>query len=257
MQKEKQPWCCAVVPAAGNSSRMGLTISKQLISLLGVPVLIHTLLALEKAQRIHEIILVVRKEDQPAIQQQVERFSLQKLSAFVEGGATRQQSVEAGAAMAAPQTQYLAIHDGARPLVSSHMIDRVVEDAIQYRAAVLGVPVKDTIKTVDPQGFVQDTPDRSILWAVQTPQVFERELYLSALSQAKSQGKEYTDDCQLVEAMQVRPHICRGEYSNLKLTTQEDILFAEALLADAIKPSCGEADTVEEKRHPTYRKDEQ
>ncbi|MCI9576863.1 MAG: 2-C-methyl-D-erythritol 4-phosphate cytidylyltransferase [Clostridiales bacterium] len=223
--------CSAIIPAAGNSTRMALGgRSKQFLDLLGMPALVHTLHAFEQAHRIHEIIVVGREEDIPHMESCIRAQGLQKVKAVVPGGVTRQESVAAGIAKVSPEAVYLAIHDGARPLISPALIDFVVEDAETYRASALGVPVKDTIKVVDGQGFVVDTPKRDTLWAVQTPQVFERALYQEAMDAARKQQADYTDDCQLIERFGVPVHLCLGNYHNLKLTTPEDIVLAEAIL---------------------------
>ncbi len=223
--------CSAIIPAAGNSTRMALGgRSKQFLDLLGMPAFLHTLHAFEQARRIHEIIVVGREEDIPDMESCIRAQGLQKVKAIVPGGATRQESVAAGMAEISSEAEYLAIHDGARPLISPALIDFVVEDAETHRASALGVPVKDTIKVVDGQGFVVDTPKRDTLWAVQTPQVFERALYQEAMDTARKQQADYTDDCQLIERFGVLVHLCLGDYHNLKLTTPEDIVLAEAIL---------------------------
>ncbi len=127
-------------------------------------------------------------------------------------------------------TELVAVHDGARPLVRPEEIDACVADARQWGASALAVPVKDTIKLADGSGFIASTPDRNLLWAVQTPQVFQRELYEDAMHRAEAEGVDYTDDCQLLEHVGVKVHLCRGSYENLKLTTRDDIVSAEAIL---------------------------
>ncbi len=223
--------CSAIIPAAGNSTRMALGgRSKQFLELLGLPALVHTLRAFEQASRISEIILVGRAEDLPAMQACVREQGFGKVRAVVPGGKTRQESVALGLRRVSGEAAYLAIHDGARPLISPALIDLVVQDAHTHRASALGVPVKDTIKVVDGQGFVVDTPSRDTLWAVQTPQVFEKKLYQEAMKMAQEQHLDCTDDCQLVERLGERVHLCPGDYHNLKLTTPEDVFLAEAIL---------------------------
>ena len=221
--------CCAIIVAAGNSSRMALKISKQLIPLCGIPVLAWTLMAFEKSQMVDRVVLVCRPEDLPVIQEFPSQYKLRKEIVFTPGGQTRQQSVASGIS-AAGMVDYYAIHDGARPLITPEEIDRVISDAYLYGAAALGTPVKDTIKVVGKDGMVLSTPDRSQLWTVQTPQVFQRELYLNALNLARNEGADYTDDCQLVERFGGKVHLCPGSYENLKLTTPEDILQGETIL---------------------------
>jgi 2-C-methyl-D-erythritol 4-phosphate cytidylyltransferase len=223
--------CCAILVAAGSSTRMSCcSSSKQFIPLLGVPAIAHSLTAFEKAKLIQETIVVCRPEDRKEMLSIIHQYHIKKVSAVVPGGKTRQQSVSAGVLAASAQAAYFAIHDGARPLIQPQIIDAVVQDAFCHKASALGTPVKDTIKIIDENGFVASTPNRSSLWAVQTPQVFERALYMSAMKQAEEDFADYTDDCQLVEHFGVKVHLCLGEYTNLKLTTKEDIAFAEAIL---------------------------
>lgn len=225
------PFCSAVIVAAGSSTRMCMkSCSKQFIPLLGVPAIAYTLTAFQKAEHIHEIIVVCREEDKEEMQEIIQQHAISKVSKLVSGGNTRQQSVSAGVAQISGSAAYIAVHDGARPLIHPKMIDAVVDDAFNNRASVLGIPIKDTIKRINQSGFIDFTPDRSVLWAVQTPQVFERGLYCQAMEQAVQEHGDYTDDCQLVEHIGVKVHICPGDYSNLKITTPEDVLFAEAIL---------------------------
>lgn len=221
--------CCAVIVAAGGSIRMGEDISKQFLPLAGVPAIVHTLRAFEAAASVSEVVLVSREEDISRMEHLLEAFHINKVKAVVPGGSTRQQSAAAGV-RAAGGAAYVAVHDGARVLITPQEIDKVVNDAFVYGASALGVPVKDTVKVAGTGGIVQSTPDRSTLWAIQTPQVFSRRLYLTALSLAEAEQAEYTDDCQLAERAGARVHICRGEYTNLKLTTRDDIPVAESML---------------------------
>lgn len=222
--------CCAVIVAAGASKRMKLNIGKQFFPLLGVPAVVRTVLAFEEANEIASIVVVCRMEDRKQMEIVLRGCGAKKIAAVVPGGKTRQKSSAAGVAAVPEGMDYLAVHDGARPLIRPEEIDACVADARQWGASALAVPVKDTIKIVDGSGFVASTPDRSLLWAVQTPQVFRRDLYETALRRAEEEGLDYTDDCQLLEHAGARIHLCRGSYENLKLTTQEDIISAEAVL---------------------------
>lgn len=232
MEEKKEtfrfPVCSAVVVAAGDSSRMGLGGSKQLLSLLGVPVLLRTLRALQLSDGIGEIVVVCRQADLP----EIEPFSreISKISAIVSGGKTRQESVWNGVAAVSGKAQYLAIQDGARPLIRPAAVNRVVADACRYGVSVLATSVKDTIKVSGADGMVLQTPERSTLRAVQTPQVFRRDLYLQAAKYARENGGEYTDDCQLAERAGISVHLCDGDATNLKITTPEDLVLAEAIL---------------------------
>lgn len=219
--------CCAIVVAAGSSSRMKCSGSKIWIPLSGVPAIVRTLFAFERAQTIDGVVVVCRAGDTQAMERLKLEYSLEKLCRVVPGAGTRQASVACGVAAAPQDCAYLAIHDGARPLIRPELIDRVVRDARRHGASSLAIPARDTIKRADAQGFVVETPPRDQLWSVQTPQVFLRELYESALRAAR---EEYTDDCQLIEQTGGRVHLCEGSPENAKLTTPEDILFAEAVL---------------------------
>ncbi len=218
----------AVIVAAGNSTRMKGTISKQFIPLLSKPVIAHTLNAFEKAQSINEVVIVCRDCDRPQIEELVKTENCTKVTAFALGGATRSDSVVAGVSVASDKTTHFAIHDGARPLVLPEDIDRVVAAGIANSAAALAVPVTDTIKVVDDDGFIVDTPLRSTLRAAQTPQVFQKELYLKALK--KNIGADFTDDCALVETVGAKVQIVLGDYTNIKVTTPQDVPLAEGIL---------------------------
>lgn len=227
---EVKPHCCGIIVAAGNSTRMALGFSKQFALLCGIPAIIRTLIAFEAAARVDSAVIVCRSEDISQMKNCIEKYHIRKIKAVVPGGDTRQQSVAAGILAAPMESSYFAIHDGARVLITPKEIDTVVEDAFRFGASSLAVPVKDTIKCVDENGFVVSTPDRSVLWAVQTPQVFERGIYLAAMAQAEKDGSDYTDDCQLAEKTGVKVHLCQGEYTNLKLTTRDDIALAEVII---------------------------
>lgn len=217
--------CCALILAAGASTRMGTP--KQELPLLGEPALVYTLRAFEQTECVQGTVLVCPSGQEEHYRLLAERYHCaQKLFAVVSGGATRQQSAAAGAA-AAGDCDFLAVHDGARMLVTPEEISCVVSEAQRYGAAALAVPAKDTIKVTDAGGFVTVTPERSTLWAVQTPQVFRTQQYRSLLSAAQG---DFTDDCQLFERAGLPVHLCMGSYTNLKLTTPDDVPVMEAIL---------------------------
>lgn len=224
----KNPFVSAVIVAAGNSTRMSCYISKQLIPLLGEPTISYTLKAFEDASLIDEVVIVCRKVDMDELKSLVSNYGFTKVKAFTVGGSERSESVKNGVTAASGCATHFAIHDGARALITPHDINKVVSEAFICDAATLGSPVTDTIKIVDKNGIITSTPDRSALMAVQTPQVFEKELYLRALDNAG--GKGFTDDCAMVEEMGVYPKIVMGDHPNLKLTTQADIGVAESIL---------------------------
>ena len=220
----------AILVAAGSSARMKSGgASKTMMEIGGEPVLSRTLRAFETAACISKIVIVARACDFDAIQ---------KASAFVtkpltitEGGKERQDSVSNGAALCG-DAEYIAVHDAARPFITPEEIETVCADAEKYGAATLAVPVKDTIKVAAADGTVCATPERSTLRAIQTPQVFRLSLYKEALCLAKNAGKQYTDDCQLIEAAGGKVYLTPGDYKNIKITTPEDLLVAEAFAAE-------------------------
>ena len=217
----------AVIAAAGSSSRMGGR-DKLAEPLDGIPVILRTLAAVEAVPEIREIVVVTREDRVEEYRRLLGQCS--RLRAVVPGGSTRQESVRNGVRALSPDCTLAAIHDGARPLVTPEVFARCIEAARNCGAATAAVPVKDTIKLADEAGRVLDTPDRSRLWAVQTPQIFDRERYLRAAEEVERRGLSCTDDCQLFEAMGWEVQLVMGEYRNLKLTTPEDFLAAGAYL---------------------------
>ena len=219
--------CTAVVAAAGSSRRMGT--DKLLMPLGEVPVLIRTLRALDNSEDIDEIVVVTRQDLIVPVSQLIKDAALGKVSKVVVGGETRTASVLNGVREASPESDLIAIHDGARPRVTGRIIRQAVLKAGERGAAAPAVPVKDTLKrAVD--GVVVETPDRAQLFAVQTPQVFEHGLILGALEKAVEDGAELTDDCAAVERIGMPVCLTEGSYENLKLTTPEDIAVAESIL---------------------------
>lgn len=218
----------AILVCAGNASRMG-GINKILMPLGSSNVIGHTMQAFQNCPDIAEIILVTKPENEPVIRETAEALGISKLRHITEGGSTRQQSVLKGLRLTSKECPYLAIHDGARPLVRAEHISKVIKDARVFGGAALGVPVKDTIKVVD-DGLIVDTPVRSSLFITQTPQVFRRSLYLEAVNFAMAHDLDFTDDCQLVEAIGWKIYMTAGEYRNIKITTPEDRQIAEVLL---------------------------
>ena len=222
----------AIIVAAGNSTRMGLGYSKQFIPLLGEPVIKHTLMAFERSEIIDSVVVVCRPQDEDDIRGVIESAGISKVKALVHGGKERDESVRNGISAADSRTEYFAIHDGARPLVSGRDIENVVQAAFECGAAALGALVTDTIKTVDSENTIIGTPDRDTLRAVQTPQVFEKGLYLRALENAADKALKVTDDCKLVESIGESVKIVISLEPNIKLTTKSDIIFAQAILKE-------------------------
>lgn len=218
----------AILVCAGNATRMG-GVNKILMPLGTSNVVGHSMLAFEQSPDITEIIVVTKSENNAAIEETAKALGITKLTHITEGGETRQKSVMQGLRLVSKESQYIAIHDGARPLVRPVQIARVIKDAAVFGGATLGVPVKDTIKVVD-DGLIMDTPHRPSLWITQTPQVFRKRLYFEAVDFAEEHGLDFTDDCQLVEAIGGKVYMTRGDYTNIKITTPEDRAIAEVLL---------------------------
>ena len=222
--------CGAVIVAAGNASRMG-GIDKVMAQLGGEPMILRTVRTFNECDAIKEIVVVTRPDLIVPISHLC--AGLTKVKAVIAGGATRQESVELGLHGLSDKVKLAAIQDGARPLVTWQVIDRVVRAANTYRAAAPAIPVKDTIKVVT-GGVVKETPDRSTLQAVQTPQVFDIDLLRGALKKAKLDGAAVTDDCSAVELMGMSVKIVEGDERNLKVTTPMDLKIAELLLEEMV-----------------------
>jgi len=204
-------------------------VNKILLPLGDRKVIGVTMQAFQACDSVSEIVIVAREDDIPAIQAEAEAAGITKLAACTTGGATRQESVINGIKKISKETQLVAVHDGARPLVKPEYIEKVIKDASVFGGATLGVPVKDTIKAVD-GGLIIDTPPRSSLYITQTPQIFKRDLYFEGIDFALEHGLDFTDDCQLVEAIGGKVAMTVGDYTNIKITTPEDIAIAEVLL---------------------------
>jgi len=188
-----------------------------------------TMQAFQSCESVKEMVIVAREADIPEIEAEAAAAGITKLSACTTGGATRQESVINGIRKISATSELVAVHDGARPLVKPEHIEKVIKDASVFGGATLGVPVKDTIKTVE-DGLITDTPPRKLLYITQTPQVFRRKLYFEGIDFALEHGLDFTDDCQLVEAIGGKVAMTVGDYTNIKITTPEDIQLAEVLL---------------------------
>lgn len=224
----KKHGCTAVVPAAGSSTRMGE--DKLLLPLGDVPVLLRTLWVLESCPSVTEIVVVTREDLLVPVSRLCRDAGLGKVTKVIVGGETRTESVLKGVKEADPASEVIAIHDGARPLVTVDIVEETIARALERGAAAPAVPVKDTVKRAL-GGKVEETPDRSQLYAVQTPQVFEHGLILGALEKALADGAALTDDCAAVERLGMPVWLTEGSYENIKLTTRSDVAVAEALLA--------------------------
>ena len=220
--------CGVVIVAAGNATRMG-GIDKTMALINGEPVIARTVRAFQNCDAIKEIVVVTRSDLIIPVSDLCHPFS--KVTAVVVGGENRVASVQNGLNALSSKVHLVAVHDGARPLVSFEVIDRTVRAAHTYGAAAPGVPVKDTIKVVA-GGIVTSTPDRKTLQAVQTPQVFDFDLLRGALKKAVEKGLEITDDCSAVEMLGMRVRMVEGDEKNIKITTPMDLKIAEMLLEE-------------------------
>ncbi len=221
--------CAAIIVAAGNSTRMKETGNKQLLKLCGVPVLIRTLKAFENAESISEIVVVTHRSILNEISELIKTYNCKKVSAVIEGGNTRQESVSKGLC-AASKSDFIAVHDGARPFITPEKIDEAVLYAKEKGNAVLAVPLSDTAKIVDKNETVLSTPERSSLRLIQTPQIFPAEILKEAYKSAEDNGFLGTDDSSLIERLGTKVHCIFGDYNNIKITTPEDIPRGEAIL---------------------------
>ncbi len=228
MQKEK---CTAIILAAGQGKRMGTKVQKQYLEIGGKPVLYYSLYAFEQCAFIEDIVLVVGQEQREYCEQEIVlRYGFKKVKAIVPGGAERYHSVWNG--LQKVQEGYVFIHDGARPFINEEILTRVYREVQTHKACVVGMPVKDTIKISDEDKFVLDTPKRSSLWQIQTPQVFETAIVKRAYEQLMEQDdKAVTDDAMVVELMLgMKVKLVEGAYENIKITTPEDLTIANVFL---------------------------
>lgn len=222
----------AIVLAAGRGSRMKSSVQKQYLMMGDRPVLYYSLKQFEDCPQVDEIILVTGETEIPYCREQiVERFGLKKVSRIVSGGKERYHSVYHGLC-ALEHCSYVLIHDGARPFVDQPMLERALTAVRENGACVVGMPVKDTIKVCDEQQFAVETPRRSALWMVQTPQVFSFPLIKEAYRKLIESGRsDVTDDAMVLEQMDGHPvKLVEGSYQNIKITTPEDLLAAQAFL---------------------------
>ena len=220
--------CGAVIVAAGNASRMG-GIDKVMAPIKNEPMIRRTVRTFQECDAVSEIVIVTREDLVGQISQLCAAYD--KVTAVVQGGSSRQESVNLGLAALSEEVKLAAIHDGARPLATYELIDRAIRAAHTYGAAAPAIPVKDTIKTVE-GGTVVNTPDRSKLRAVQTPQVFDIDLLKGALKKAAQDKAEVTDDCSAVERLGMKVKIVEGDERNIKVTTPMDLKIAEMLLEE-------------------------
>ena len=222
------PSCSAVIAAAGASTRMGGE-NKLLAEINGLPVLAHTLMAFEKCGAVGEIVVVTRAEDIEMIAALCKSHGIGKAEKIMAGGGTRLESVYNGVFAVSDEASYIAIHDGARPCIEQTVIERALAAAVKSHAAAPAIPVRPTLKRVR-DGVIIETIDREGLYEVQTPQVFSADVIKAALTKARKKSVDVTDDCMAAELIGFPVFITEGSVLNVKITTKDDLLVAEAIL---------------------------
>lgn len=245
MKKAEKKDCTAIVLSAGQGKRMGTSVQKQYIELQGKPIIYYTLSVFQKSEIIDDIILVVGKDQLKYVQEEIVRkYHFTKVKTVVEGGHERYASVWQGLKAREYdkyyeniQDGYVFIHDGARPFVDEEMLERAYDTVRKYKACVAGVPSKDTIKLINEEQFAVTTPEREYVWAVQTPQVFEKTLIFEAYARLmEEECVHVTDDAMVVEQMMHLPvKLFEGSYENIKITTPEDLDIARIFLSKKLK----------------------
>ena len=228
-KRTSQPTCAAVIVAAGTASRMQ-GVDKMMAVIGDKPVIAHTLAAFEACQLVQEVVVVTRSDLIVPIGEVCKTYGFSKVAKVVTGGNDRSHSVLIGLSEVGQDAEYIAIHDGARPFVSQKVLEETITTAWKTSAAAPAVPVNDTIKAAE-NGLVTGTPDRSKLFAVQTPQVFDADLIRGALHHCIEQKLPMTDDCSAVERIGKVVALTQGDRKNLKITTQFDLVIGEAIAA--------------------------
>jgi len=220
-----------VIAAAGKGNRMGTTTNKQYMLLKGAPVLSYSLEFFEKLPVVNQIVVVCARDEVDYCKEEiVKRFKFNKVAAVVPGGQERQDSVWAGLQQLGADTDLVAVHDGARPVLSAEVLTRLLAEAREWGAAIPGIASRDTVKLGDRDGFVRQTLDRTSVYAIQTPQVFNYTELVTAYREAREEEFLGTDDASLFERYIGRVKIVPGDYNNIKITTPQDMIVAEALL---------------------------
>ena len=224
--------CTAIIMAAGKGKRMQTAVSKQFLPACGKEILAWTVDVFEKSPLVDTILLMASADGKEDVQHLWDNYGWKKVAAVLEGGKERQNSVANGLAAVGEDTDIVLIHDGVRPFVTEEMIADSIAAAQAYGGAVIGVPAKDTIKVCSADGLAVETPDRSTLWQIQTPQTFQRSLIVDAYEKAEKDGFLGTDDASVAEFAGHQVKVVMGSYRNIKITTKEDLVIAEAFLKE-------------------------
>ena len=219
-----------VIVAAGTGSRMNMGINKQFIKLEGKEIIAYTIEKFYNNSNIEDIVVVVKEDESEFFKKEIlDKYNFKNVK-IAYGGKERQDSVYNGLKLLEEKCDVVLIHDGARPFVSDKIIDKSIEEAKEHKAIVVGVPVKDTIKVIDNDKNIVDTPNRSVLWAVQTPQTFDYNILIDAYKDAFKNKFYGTDDAMLVERIGYKVKMLEGSYNNIKITTQEDLNIGSQIL---------------------------
>lgn len=226
----KKHYTVAMILAGGCSTRMGGTVTKQMLSLRDKPLILHTLEAFQNASSIDEILVVAKAEEKEVYMSLAEAYGITKLHNVVVGGDTRQKSAENGFDTLPDTVDFVAIHDGARCLVTPDTIDKVCLCAWTYMAATAALRCTETVK-IESDGRIRETLDRDHVFLARTPQVFRTDLYRAALEIGKKDGVTVTDDCSLLEHIGFRVRLVECPPDNIKITTPLDLPYAESILA--------------------------
>ena len=220
----------AIVPSAGKGARLKSKIKKPYIKLNDKPILAYTLKALSRNKNIREILVAVSRDKIEKAQKEIiEKYGIKK-ARLVTGGKERSDSVYNALKAVSDDADYILIHDGIRPFITDELIESLLNQASRFGAAISAVPVKPTLKFAGRDRFIKDTPSREYFWEAQTPQVFKKDLIVKAYKLARKKNIRATDDSMLVERMGVRPKIVMGSYSNIKITTKEDLELARIII---------------------------
>lgn len=221
----------AVVPAAGLGTRMGGNTPKQYLTIGNLPLLVYSLQIFQELEEIGEVILSVPAADREYCWRKiVQPFGLEKVTKVVAGGARRQDSVRNGLAAISGRPDGVLVHDGVRPFINQVMVRKVIDCAGKTGAAVVAMPIHDTVKRVDPSGIIQETLKREELWQIQTPQVFRYDWLVEAHQQAQDHQWDVTDDAALIERMGYPVSVVEGSCFNIKVTKPDDLVFGKAIL---------------------------
>ena len=236
---QKKYFTSALILAAGSSTRMGDGVSKQFLSVAGIPVVARTIQQFDKSEFINEIIVVCKKDEIGLYNGFADQYGISTPMKVIEGGSTRQESARFGSDAVDSRARYIAIHDAARCLITEEMISRVCHSAFisRDRGAILAIKATDTVKLADKSAFIESTPERVLVWQAQTPQVFPLNAYRAAAYIARDEEVEGTDDASLLEYIKFPVKLVEGSRENIKVTEPIDICIAEAILKS--RETCG------------------